>query len=162
MKKNDIYHWAYKDTKESFEPYWCCSCIAIFDGNILIDTYWQGTESRNWSESDAEKRLNLEYIANLDELKKVAEDHKMYYQEKDIIDLTHANSHGKQIYVRIGAKRNLKRMEEILERQIERSESEIKSANNQLERSKQILNGLTEENKDNEYIPWRNNVSLDY
>ena len=92
-----IFRWSYKSTKGIHIPYHCRSRIGIVDGRgELRDTYWGDNGS-----SAAPKGVDLEYVANLDELTAVHVDAVERYRAADIVDLRHAN--GGRLYLRIGA-----------------------------------------------------------
>ena len=105
MREGDYYRWRYKVPPDHM-PYHCASRIALFTKMALRDTYWYSRDGKAWDELDAINELELELVANLDELDEVSskgvhEDHR----PEDIVDLTHPN--GGHIYLRKGAERNM-------------------------------------------------------
>lgn len=133
MKKNDIFRWSYKESyiKEMSrygDLYWCKAQIAVFDGKWLHDIYWGMYHDSDsaWTEDEAMDRLELQYLGNFDELEGLR-DNRWFYDEKDIVDLTHPNSYGKQVYKRKGATRSRERMIEYFLLEKKTVEQDIKS-----------------------------------
>jgi hypothetical protein len=149
MRTGDIYRWRYKDEKPehlgAYKRYHCKSQIAIAKDGVLIDTYWGGSygDSTHWSFTDAEAQLDQEYLGNFDELDKVEEYNRVYYDDKDIVDISHSNTSLRgNFYVRKGAKRSAGKMEKVLLERIETKEREVKFAQDSLARARQQLADL--------------------
>lgn len=118
MKKGDIFRWSY--TPEEIEKradslisgtlYWCCSNIAIFNGEHLVDTYWNDdNHSKRWTEQQAHEKLVLQFIANMNELEPITY-HIKYYEPCNIVDLTHSNSYHRQVFLKRGATKDRETM----------------------------------------------------
>lgn len=140
VKKGDIFHWRYKKPRD-FMPYHCCSCIAVFDGTILRDTYWSGHgDGRYWSQLEAERDLDLEFVANHDDLVQADPGVVDFYDAKDIVDLRHPNNSSRSnVYLRKGAKRSAAVMRETLLHAISDAESDIRMATTRIERAREQL-----------------------
>jgi hypothetical protein len=141
MNKGDIFRWSYKNVGDTFMPYHCCSCIAEFDGEILRDTYWSGmSDGKWWKPQNAEALLDLEFIANRDDLVQADPSAVDFYSRDDIVDLRHANNSSRSnVYLRKGAKRSANVMRETLNYAIERAESEIRMLRSKIERAQEQL-----------------------
>jgi hypothetical protein len=140
MKEGDIYRWWFKKPRDHM-PYHCCSQIAVMRKGVLKDTYWSElSDGRNWTPEGAEAELELEFVANFDEIESTREDVRSYYDEADIVDLGHANNNRREhMYLRKGAKRSAAVMRETLQHAIERSESEIRMAQSRIDRAREQL-----------------------
>lgn len=150
MKIGDIFRWSWKNPKSQFAPYHCCSCIAEFTGTLLRDTYWSGMSSgKQWTPEEAEKQLDLTFIANRDDLLQMNPDVHHYYDEKDVVDLRHPNNSSRSlVYIRDGAQRSAERMAETVDRTIRHSLSDIAFANNRIERCRESLKEIEAGNLD--------------
>jgi hypothetical protein len=143
-REGDVFFWRYQnETGDYTQKYWCCARKAIVRGDFLGDIYWSYIDghtvsfhsgSRWWSRADAEKLLTLDFKGNLDEFDVIADYDRSMYDDADILDLRHSNSSKKQVYLRKGAKRSQAAMLAEVNYKIEKAESEIRSANWQLER----------------------------
>ncbi len=130
MKHFDIYCWSYKDPKDhNSNNYWCTTQIGVVIDDKLVDTYWGWpperyfSDGRKWSLKDAEDKLNLEFIANLDDLVLLT-DTKEFYD--DVIDLTHSNSTQNLRFIRKGQERSIPAMIKHHEQKIQELQSDIK------------------------------------
>lgn len=112
MKNGDYYRWRYKkiDTgKRGLTDellYWCKSKIAVFKLGRLRDTYWDfcGARDVSWTEAEAVRDLDLEFVANASELEEQRNRQDPLserYRRSDIVDLTHPN--GGTLFLRKGA-----------------------------------------------------------
>lgn len=129
MKKGDIFSWRYKDSaKRGQFAYWCKSQIAEYDGSYLYDTFWGNDHTeKSWLPNYPDD-IELTFIANREDLIPLREYDKMYYDEKDVVDLTHSNSFGNQIFLRKGAKRSRSAMLQHLTDKMDKAHHEIKMA----------------------------------
>lgn len=132
MKEGDLFKWTFKPHaiaalgRNQTLIYWCCARIAEFKDGRLRDLYWSNlADGKNWSAEEATERLDLEYLGNRSELVKCH--HPDYYRGEDIVDLTHPNSYGFQIYKRKGAQRSREAMKELTRNKIERARRDIES-----------------------------------
>ena len=109
FKDGDIFKWSYADTERHCQDYayWATSRIAIFNDGWLADT-WSSSNNPSWLEADAKRLLKLRFVANLNDLENISESNARYFNQENIINLTHSNSYGSQIYVKKGAVRCLK------------------------------------------------------
>lgn len=152
MKHLDIYRWYYK---KSIVPgitatsYWCASQIGVVIHDKLIDTYWgwpperDSTDGRKWTLDQAQEKLDLEFIANLNDLE-VLTDIPDYYD--NVIDLTHRNTLQNLRFIRKGQQRSEQAMikfydQQIIELQhdIEYKTYELLSVQNRVENLKQLM-----------------------
>lgn len=162
MRTGDIFFWRY--TKNELESlgngrnggttYWCCSQIAVYDGERLVDTYWHGGGGNVvFKPEDVEKKIILVPVANYDELEVSSHIAYRYYSKLDVVDLRHANnSSDRNVFIRRGAEKNLEAMKKYLEQEVAESERKAKFEAGHLERLKEKLAALCEENKNDFYI----------
>lgn len=129
MKHLDIYRWSYKNPKDhNSNNYWCTTQIGVVVEDNLIDTYWgwpperQFSEGRKWSLEVAQKKLDLEFVANLDDLE-ILEDFDKFYD--DVIDLTHSNTTQNLKFIRKGQQRSIPVMIKYYEEEIINLKSDI-------------------------------------
>ena len=130
LVEGDVFRWSYKDSPEidmrSWGTYHCCSRIAIVRNGRLRDTYWySGSDGRSFGIGDV-PRLELERLGNLSELEEAKEYQANYYDDADIVNLTHAN--GGQFYLRKGAARSQAKMLASARSKLEASQSEERMA----------------------------------
>lgn len=142
-RNGDIFFWRYKTEADTNLQYWCCSRQAIVVMGWLQDTYWAFINNhtvnfpntgRVWNRAQADRLLSLEFKGNLDEFDVIAEYNSSMYDVADILDLRHANSSQKQVYLRKGAQRNQSAMLVEVDYKIEKAESDIRHAKYQVER----------------------------
>lgn len=155
MKKDDIFRWSFTDEyleTHKHEPYWCKSRIAVFNGDRLIDTFWS-TSDHVVDEEDVE----LEFVANFDELIEKRPSERAYYLDKDCVDLNHPNSTRGNFYIRKGAEKNIEKMERILKREKRSIEKSIEHQLSNIERLKEYLLDVNSET----YINTSKGVSLE-
>ena len=161
MKENDIYHWSYTDKKmadmqkhwSSYELiYWAtsriCVCKKTEGGLQLYDTYWGNSgDNKRIEPNDVE----LEYLGNFEELDAFS-GNRAHFNPADILDLSHSNSFRKEVYIKKGAKKSLKAISEHIQKKIKEKEYEARSASRDVERYKEVLAGLNENNLDSVWI----------
>lgn len=135
-KVGDIFRWSWNDkTLKKYKHkidagtlYWCLSKICIFkeDGRYY-DTYWSSITNQNriFTKKEAEEKLELEYIANINDLVEIDERERAYYNDKDIVDIRHANMIRGGVYLRKGAKKSLSKMKKIMKRNIKKLQNEL-------------------------------------
>ena len=101
MKRNDVFAWRWHDGHlmlQSVVPYWCKSCIAIFDGVLLRDTYWASGGDVLHPE-----QVELVYLGNLDDYDPVDIDEPEHvYATSGLLDLRHPN--GGRCYLKKGTR----------------------------------------------------------
>ena len=167
-RKGDIVYWSY--TKEELKrknhgnnngtTYWCCSGIAVFNGERFVDTYWGGGDSMNkaFSIDDIEKSHEIrEYVGNFDELDKQsdytrASDLENYYKSEDIVNLNHSNNSRGNLYLRKGAKKDIGVIRDSLQYQKKNIEENLKYGAIKLKDIESTIENLTEENLDKVYL----------
>lgn len=143
-RENDIFRWSYKDRisigKSHTDLYWCKSRIFIFRNGHFVDTYWHGSgDNSTFSMERIEKDIDLEYLGNFDELERTDEWNQDYYEEKDIVNLNHPNSRKGNVYLRKGAQKSRDKMLEVATYNLEKAESKLRSAEWDVQRSKEKL-----------------------
>lgn len=138
LRDGDVYRWSYREPGDdrTYGRYHCCSRIAVVYRGRLRDTFWQiGTSfdnGRSFDESDLAK-LELTFLANMDDLVKANEYEAVYYDDADIVDLNHSNSSRDNFYLRKGAARSQKKMLESAKYKLEQYLSEERMARNRAE-----------------------------
>jgi hypothetical protein len=136
-RDGDVYFWRYRDEKgDQSSIYWCCARKAVICRGILRDIYLvyinghevsdHGTNGEYWMPIEAENRLILDYKGNLDQFDVIPDYNKHLYSEDDILDLRHANSSQKQIYLRKGAVRSRDRMLERCRYLMDKAQEELR------------------------------------
>lgn len=78
FKEGDIFRWYYKNPLkpeyQGHDRYWCKSRIGVVRKGFILDTYW-GIDPHNdpvkFSFYDALKELELTYLGNFNELRKL-------------------------------------------------------------------------------------------
>jgi hypothetical protein len=143
-REGDVFFWRYRnDSGDQTLKYWCRARKAIVRDGVLFDIYLAyidghkvnfHSEGGVWRHGQAESHLVLEFKGNLDEFDVTADYNRSMYDDADILDLRHANSSQKQVYLRKGARRSQAAMLAEVNSKIEKLESEIRHANWQLER----------------------------
>lgn len=134
MMEGDIYRWSYKksDDNDRFS-YWAKSRIAIVRNGRLHDTYWMfdlenchsTSDGRNWSLDEATHTLELQLLANINDLQKDSFGKADYYDDADIVNLNHANCSSGNFYIRKGAERSRTKMVDVAKHKREKSISEM-------------------------------------
>lgn len=142
MNEGDIFRWSYRAPKDHM-PYHCRSRIAIFHNGLLTDTYW-GTpyDNESWDIPAARANLDLEFIANLNDLEKIPEWNEVYYGPTDFVNLNHANSSRGNAFVRKGAKRSAEKMLQVVHYNIERARSRIASLTRDINNLEEIQRAI--------------------
>ena len=130
LKEGNIYFWSYKELWEGGDPYWCKSRIAIVKNGRLKDTYSGGGHNDTTLDLD---EVDLEYQGNLDDLVNIPKHQIKYYRKEDIVNLTHANSYGSQIYLKKGAQKDVDAIRSELNGRRNEANREISHAVSRLE-----------------------------
>ena len=135
-KVGDIYRWTWNEKtlkkldykNNSGTMYWCSSCICVFkEDGMFWDTYWGGDDyshDKRFTEAEAKDKLSLEYIGNFDDLVEAGEQERAYYEDKDCVDISHANRSRGGFYIRKGAVKSLDKMRRILNRNLTKLKKE--------------------------------------
>ena len=125
-KKGNVFRWSYTaeylSNPEMHYPYHCKSQIAIVqDDGSVEDTYWC---SDNYTlPLDL---VELQFEGNLYDFSKCKYSNDFYdYEEEDIMNLTHANSHGVLFFIRKGAKKSKKIISDRIENEIKEVKQSI-------------------------------------
>ena len=144
MKPGDIFRWSWKDGKGAkLDPYWCMSHIAVVRDDLsLVDTYWAGTGDTRFTQDEAKDKIDLVYVGNFEDLDKSQPCYRSYYDDKDCVDLSHANNSRGQFYLRKGAVKSLVKMEKIMRRVLLYYKSEADCATRRLEETRKDLREL--------------------
>lgn len=127
-KEGDLYRWYYRAPGDdrTYGRYHCCSNVAVFTQGRLRDTYWSiSGEGRSFGADDLPK-LELVYLGNLSDLEKKPKYEGDYYDDADIVDVTHSN--GGTFYIRKGAKRSAAKMLEVAKKRLEQAQSDERMA----------------------------------
>ena len=141
IKRNDIYRWRYTENElvgKSY-PYHCKSQICICDENkgnnrkYLIDTYWGSGGNESFAESDIGTKIEIEFIANLDDLIECKYEDFKYYKRSDCIDISHSNRPNIGYYLKKDAKKDLETMREHIDTQRKKLERDLEYYQNKLE-----------------------------
>ena len=151
MKHLDIYRWSYKNPNErTLTSYWFTTRIGVVIGDKLIDTYWgwppdrEYVECEKWHLDKIEDKLELEFIANLDDLELLTDVPEWY---ENVIDLTHRNTHQNLKFVRKGQQRSTKMRIEDLQRQMATVQSVIEYKTLRLKSLQKDIQELMSENE---------------
>ena len=166
MKDGDIFRWSYNsewlkkknDGDNGGTTYWCNSRIGVFNDGFLVDTFWSYSNScdTSFAADMIASRLDVEFIANEDDLIGANPSERAYYLDEDCVDLNHPNSTRGNFYIRKGAKKNIEKMERVLTRYKKSIESSIKFQLSTIKQLEDKLKGVSVDT----YIN-TNDISLD-
>lgn len=139
MKEGDVFRWRYKPgtalSSNYTSAYWCKSCIAIFKDGFLGDTYWGESDRRAIREDD----VDLTFLGNLGDYEDMKPKGRHFYDPDDILDLSHANDTRRKLLLKKGAKMSPATLIKHCQYKIERAESEMRSAEREIERMRQAI-----------------------
>ena len=165
-KDGDIFNWSWSDSKmermslehQAGTTYWCKSRIAIFneDKAIFKDTYWNGNEDYWFKLSEIGKDIDLEFIANINEIKPCQKSDFNYYDNSDCIDLSHPNMTRGGFYIKKDASRSLDKMKRVVEAHLEHYKHKARYASDEVKRMEEDLKTLTTES----YVPCIDDVYI--
>ena len=156
-KTGDIYRWRWNDKtlkeldykNQAGTLYHCCSKICVYkDNEHFWDTYWGGNNyqyDKRFSILDASEKLDMEYLGNFDDLKEGSKSDRAYYEDKDCVDISHANSTRGGFYIRKGAKKSLEKMRKVVKRNLRKLEGEERQAKLNADWERAALNDLSED-----------------
>ena len=163
-KDGDIFRWSWSDSKletmdlekQAGTTYWCKSRIAIFNekNEVFKDTYWYGGDNYWFKLDKVGKDIELEFIANINEIEPCNESEFNYYDASDCINISHANMTRGGRYIKKDAKRSLDKMRRSIEAHLEHYKNEARFANNEIERLEADLKDLTTDS----YVPCKDGV----
>lgn len=127
LSDGQIYRWRWTDPGRSYH---CKSRIAVVKNGLLIDTYWFG-ETSDHAIDPAE--VELTFYADKS-WPTISEGGAPYYDPTDVRSMAHANNSRAIVYLRPGATKNADAIYSEITRQVERAQSEIRSATWTIER----------------------------
>ena len=153
FKNGDVFRWSYTDQKlkekkdgnNGGTTYWCCSQIAIYEEGRLRDTYWSTGGNKTWTPEQAEKDLELTSLGNIYEYRRAHHSERVHYLDKDCLDLNHSNSTSGNFYIRKDAKKDVAKMKRIMQRNIDRLESDIEYKQRCIDSYSKQIESLTED-----------------
>ncbi|MEO1564130.1 MAG: hypothetical protein AAFR98_11900 [Pseudomonadota bacterium] len=145
MREGDIYRWRYKQEIEKkrgglggFGAYHCKSCIAVFDGKHLVDTFWG---QRSTEHAIDPERVDLVLVGNKNDLIEL-NDNEAYYDPNDLVVMRHSNDSRAKTLMKPDAKRDPDVMRKLLVQKRGDAEREMQSASRDLERIAVALHRL--------------------
>lgn len=153
-KVGDIFRWSwneksrkqYEDKASAGTLYWCCSRICVFeeDGRFW-DTYWSScrSENRRFTIEEADDKLELKYVGNFADLIEARSSERAYYEDKDCVDISHANMSRGGFYLRKGAAKSLDKMRKVMKRNIRKLQYDADYAQRQVNEMKKELETLS-------------------
>jgi hypothetical protein len=163
-KDGDIFNWSWTDSKiknmdlqqRAGTTYWCKSRFAIFnkDKEVFKDTYWSGQDDFKFYLEDINKDIELEFIANINELRPCEITEFNYYDNSDCINISHPNMTRSGRYIKKDANRSLDKMKRVVEAHLEHYKNEARYAAQEVVRMEEDLKNLTLES----YVPCRDDV----
>lgn len=134
-KDGDIFWWRYKEGKQptfGHDPYWCKAMKGVVKNGRLVDAYWS-SESTSFSAEEAAERLDLEYKGNINEMEPIQHYEVRYYEDADVVDMTHSNNTKATCYRRKGAQRSMSKALAVLHEKRQQAKSELDMALHRLE-----------------------------
>jgi len=138
-KDGDVIRWWYKDTQGMFDPYWCKSQIAIFADGGFTDTYWSYTSDRQGVHLPACEYI---YLGNLNDYRPLAEYERVYYNDSDLLDLSHPNN-SRNLYVKKTASKSVVAIEKALKDKLKEAQDKLKSSLWEVKRIEEKLQNVT-------------------
>ena len=159
-KEGAVFSWSYKKVDHNNSTqYWCCSQTGVVASNgVMYDTFWGvgiNSSGKRFNLEDLESKIEVKYIANLNDFELSRKEDQCYYDDKDLLDLSNSNNRG-IYYLRKGAVKSLDKMKKILKRNIKDAEQKLESAQNSLKWEKRQLEKLTVDS----YVYAREGVSV--
>ena len=165
MTDGDIYRWKYNEatlkTKDDGNnggtTYWCVSQIGIWreDRGYLEDTYWGSNSNHTFNQTDIDAKLILTFIANINDLEAVSGRYVFNnYDDKDCINITHANMMSGGFYIKKGALPSIDKKRRVLEAHIQYTEGRVKSMNYDIASWQKDLANL----KSDSFVPYSEKV----
>ncbi len=150
----DIYYW--KWNKEELEKraeqakcgtlYWGRSKIGVINhNNYFLDTYWGpvGTASDLFPKEAVINMMDLTYVGNMKDLKRVPESNRAYYLDSDCVDLNHSNHPSGNFYIRKSAEKNLDKMKRVMVRYLDKINENIRQLSSEKEEVSRNIGNLT-------------------
>jgi len=165
LRVGDVVRWEYVENKYTPDRYWCCSRIAEVFENAdrelwLHDTYWgDSSNGRSFSVDEIGTKLEVEFIANTDELEPCNKGKFAYYAAEDCIDLSHPNNSNYNVFfIRKGAKKDAGKMKRCLEAHKEYYLRQVEYNRQYAEDMQKRIDTFDESDLDNMYLPNEKNV----
>lgn len=165
-RDGDIVRWSWSDSKlknmdiqqQAGTTYWCKSRIAIFkeDKAIFKDTYWHGSENFWFKLESVGKDIELNFIANTNEINPCNITEFNYYDDADCINISHPNMTREGCYIKKDASRSLDKMKRVVEAHLEHYKHKARFAAQEVERMEKDLKNLTIES----YVPCKEGVYI--
>ena len=136
MKINDVFDFKYKESvvNNILNPYDC------FDGQltlvknirneeVLIDSYWSLNRHLNheFTIDEAQEKGYLEFKCNLDEVEFIEEQDLLFYNDKDVINLSRHGGSLKRFAVKKGSKKSKEKILSILNEKKEFHQNHVNS-----------------------------------
>jgi hypothetical protein len=165
LRDGDIFRWSWNDTvfnersvqRQAGTLYWACARFAIWHEkrkqlvDIWDSTTGSGEYVKRFSEKDIESQLDIDFVANINDLEAVDSSSKFNeYDSGDIIDIRHPNAwRGTCLYIKKGAKKSIEKKRRTLKIMLEREFYRAESA----ERKIESLNCKLEMLDSETYIP---------
>lgn len=141
FKDGDVIRWSYKSTAGMFEPYWCKSQFAIFKNGEFRDTYWYSLPDQHILILD---HIEFRYLGNINDYRLTPGSYELdYYDDADILNLSHSNS-AREFYVKKDAKKSVQKIRRKLEEELKKKRSSIDALNYDIESIKKKLENVTE------------------
>ena len=135
-RDGDVFFWQWTDdARKSFtfgDPDWCVAHKAVVKNGFLVDLYWS-SESKSWKRDDIINRMVLTYRGNIHEMEPIHHYELRYYEDADVVDLTHSNHTKATCYRRKGAQRSLNKALDILAQKRSDAESDLRMAVSRLQ-----------------------------
>ena len=155
LKEDDVYHFQWSSEEYEKEGYGgalrhCFEGLLVVrkvrDELKLVDTYWglKG-DGKDFTLQESTKRGTLEWYCNLNDVKSIGENQRVYYSDDDIIFLheQHAcDTSCKFYYIKKGAKRSQAKMLSVVQREIDERKDTIRYATDDLEMSSKKYNEI--------------------
>lgn len=155
FREGDIFRWRWKnDVRHAdnapYRSYHCRSQIAVVRNGKLFDTFWGSPSYEHIISPDD---VLLERQGNPEEMTKIHPADSHYYRREDLVDMRHSNNSRAPVYVKAGASRDPEVMAALVDYEIERRHSAIRSAQWDLERLADAKESIAAGKLDNLYIP---------
>lgn len=159
LKKNivegDVFDVSWKESSYMDDHCFEATLIANIDEGkmMFVDTYWgiNGLDNKSWDYTKMNKLFNFKFYCNLNDLKKIEEYDREYYDDKDLFRLTNQHACVPSCidhYIKKGSKRSSKKMLKVLDEKIDKAKREIKYNTDRVgeysAKKQEIINGNKE------------------
>jgi len=154
MRDSDIYRWNWnqkekdkrKDQCDAGTLYWGYSCIGIWneERGWLYDTFWSSGDNKSFSLEDIERKLDIKFVANINDLKPVSGSYVFEnYDDSDCVNISHSNMMRGGYYIKKDAKPSLAKKQIVIDRYIYNAENNLRYWSGELERLNETKKTLT-------------------